>query len=75
MIEKNPGDLGLGDNFLDNNTKSMSHDSKISQREFIKIKNIFSVKGPAKRVKRYLIEQEKTIAEHISNKRTAIQNI
>lgn len=52
MIEKNPGDLGLGDNFLDNNTKSMSHDSKISQREFIKIKNIFSVKGPAKRVKR-----------------------
>ena len=51
MIEKNLGDFGLSDNFLDNNTKNMTHDSKISKLEFIKIKNI-SVKGPAKRVKR-----------------------
>ena len=51
-IAEDLGDFGFGDDILDNNTKSMSHDSKISQREFIKIKNIFSVKGPAKRVKR-----------------------
>lgn len=48
MIEKNLGDFGLSDNFLDNNTKNMIHDSKISKLEFIKIKKHLCER-PAKR--------------------------
>ena len=49
-------------------TQSISNNNKKDKVDFKKIKNICASKDTTKKVKRQLTEQEKILANHISNK-------
>ena len=58
-------DLGFGDGFLDMTPKAEATEEKTDKLNFIKIN--FCAKGIIKKVKRQLTEQEKIIANHITD--------
>lgn len=68
MHEKSLVILGLGKHSLDIKPKAGSIEEKIDKLDFIKIKNLHSLKYTVKRIKRQATEWEKILVNHISDK-------
>lgn len=68
-IGENLNDLVLGDDILDITSKARYMKEMIGRLDFIKFKNLFSLKDTIKRMKRQSTDWEKLFARDMSGKR------